>query len=101
MAKNRILIVEDDKYIAENVGINLDMSGYDYTIISDGLAVVDHLEKDHSYDLALLDVMLPGLGLCAHGVYAEVQYPRPLSHGKDRCALADKRLARRCRGLHR
>ena len=61
MAKNRILIVEDDKYIAENVGINLDMSGYDYTIISDGLAVVDHLEKDHSYDLALLDVMLPGL----------------------------------------
>lgn len=61
MAKNRILIVEDDKYIAENVGINLDMSGYDYTIINDGLAVVDHLEKDHSYDLALLDVMLPGL----------------------------------------
>lgn len=61
MSKNRILIVEDDKYIAQNVGVNLEMSGYDYTIISDGLAVVTHLEEDHSYDLALLDVMLPGL----------------------------------------
>lgn len=61
MAKNRILIVEDDKYIAENIGINLDMSGYDYTILSDGLCAANHLKNDHSYDLALLDIMLPGL----------------------------------------
>lgn len=61
MAKNRILIVEDDKDIAESVGLNLDLSGYDYTIIDDGLAAVEHLTTDHSYDLALLDVMLPGL----------------------------------------
>lgn len=61
MAKNRILIVEDDKDIAESVGLNLDLSGYDYTILDDGLMVVEHLASDHSYDLALLDVMLPGL----------------------------------------
>ena len=61
MAKNRILIVEDDKDIAESVAMNLLYSGYDYLIIDDGLAVVEHLKEDHSFDLALLDVMLPGL----------------------------------------
>ena len=49
MAKNRILIVEDDKDIAESVGLNLDLSGYDYTIIDDGLAAVEHLTTDHSF----------------------------------------------------
>lgn len=61
MAKNRILIVEDDKDIAESVALNLDLSGYDYCIIDDGLAVVEHLQDDHSFDLALLDILLPGL----------------------------------------
>ena len=61
MSKNRILIVEDDTYIAENIGINLDMSGYDYTIMTDGLCTANHLKNDHSYDLALLDIMLPGM----------------------------------------
>ena len=61
MSKNRILVVEDDTYIAENIGINLDMSGYDYTIMNDGLWAAEHLKSDHSYDLALLDIMLPGM----------------------------------------
>ncbi len=59
--KNRILIVEDDIAIAESVAMNLNYSGYDYIIIDNGLAVVSHLEKDHSFDLVLLDIMLPGL----------------------------------------
>lgn len=61
MSKNRILVVEDDTYIAENIGINLDMSGYDYTVLYDGMEARKHLAADHSYDLALLDIMLPGL----------------------------------------
>ena len=61
MAKNRILIVEDDKAIAESVGLNLDLSGYAYLIIDNGLAVVERLKEDHSFDLALMDIMLPGL----------------------------------------
>ncbi len=61
MAKNRILIVEDDEGIAQSIGLNLDLSGYDPMILGDGLAVVDHLKVDHSFDLALLDVMLPGM----------------------------------------
>jgi DNA-binding response OmpR family regulator len=61
MAKNRILIVEDDRDIAESIGLNLELSGYDALIIDDGLAVVEHLRDDHSFDLALLDILLPGL----------------------------------------
>lgn len=61
MAKNRILIVEDDRDIAESVALNLALSGYDYLIIDDGLAVAAHLQGDHSFDLALLDILLPGL----------------------------------------
>ena len=61
MAKNRILIVEDDSNIAESIALNLDLSGYDYHTIDDGLAAVTQLQNDHSYDLALLDIQLPGL----------------------------------------
>lgn len=61
MNKNRILVVEDDKDIAESIGLNLDLSGYDYKIIDNGLDAAKHLSADHSFDLALLDVMLPGL----------------------------------------
>lgn len=59
--KNRILIVEDDAAIAEAIGLNLMLSEYDYTIIDDGETAAKHLLTDHSFDLALLDVMLPGL----------------------------------------
>ena len=61
MAKNRILIVEDDWDIAESIGLNLELSDYDYCIIDDGLAAVERLKDDHSFDLALLDIMLPGM----------------------------------------
>ncbi len=61
MAKNRILIVEDDRDIAESIGLNLELSDYDYLILVDGFDVVEHLRNDHSFDLALLDILLPGL----------------------------------------
>ena len=61
MSKNRILVIEDDKDIADSIGLNLELSGYDYTIIDDGLEAAKRLSEDHSFDLALLDVMLPGL----------------------------------------
>ena len=61
MSKNRILIIEDEKSIADSIGLNLELSGYDYTIISDGIEAAKRLGEDHSFDLALLDVMLPGL----------------------------------------
>jgi len=61
MARNRVLVVEDDSNISESIGLNLELSDYDYQVFDDGLAVLERLKNDHSFDLALLDIMLPGL----------------------------------------
>lgn len=61
MAVNRILIVEDDPGIAEVVALNLRYVGYEYMIFDDGKDAAEHLAQDHSFDLALLDIMLPGM----------------------------------------
>lgn len=61
MLKNRILVVEDDKAISDGIAINLEYSGYDYRVFEDGQEAADSLKEDNSYDIALLDIMLPGI----------------------------------------
>lgn len=59
--KNRILIIEDDNSIAELIEMNLQVAGYETEIIEDGMAAIEVLkDKENVYDLALLDLMLPG-----------------------------------------
>jgi len=58
---NRILIVEDDAAIVQTLKLNLECSGYAVTPFDNGLALWDSLEQEHDYDLALLDMMLPGV----------------------------------------
>ena len=59
--KNRIFIVEDDISIADAVALNLQFAGYDYRVFADGGEAAASLADDHAYDLALLDIMLPGI----------------------------------------
>lgn len=59
--KNRILIVEDDKGISDAIALNMQFVGYDYMVFSDGKEAADYLFEDHAFDLALLDIMLPGI----------------------------------------
>ena len=59
--KNRILIVEDDKGISDAVALNMQFVGYEYAVFNDGKKAVDSLADDHAFDLALLDIMLPGI----------------------------------------
>ena len=54
----RILIVEDEKPIAELIRMSLRKAGYICTCAADGAAAADLLESN-AYDLILLDVMLP------------------------------------------
>ena len=61
MAANRILIIEDDKGISDAVALHLQYSGYKFMVFDDGNKAAKYLEQDHSFDLALLDIMLPGL----------------------------------------
>ncbi len=55
----KILIVEDERPIANLIDLNLSSSGYQCACVYDGLAAADLLEN-HTYDLILLDIMLPG-----------------------------------------
>ena len=61
MTKNRILVVEDDKAISDGIAVNLQYSGYEYRVFYNGREAADSLADDHSYDVALLDIMLPGM----------------------------------------
>lgn len=58
--KNRILVVEDDPAISEAIALNLMLSEYDTVTLDDDDKVIACLREDHSFDLALLDVMIPG-----------------------------------------
>lgn len=54
----RILIVEDDCPISDLIKTNLEDSGYQCTCAYDGMQAADLLETN-TYDLILLDIMLP------------------------------------------
>ena len=56
----RILIVEDEKPIAELIRLSLRRAGYHCQCVYDGLAAADVLERER-FDLILLDIMLPGV----------------------------------------
>ena len=71
MSANRILVVEDDKAISDGLVLNLQFSGYDYAVFDNGDDVAAFLEKDHVFDLALLDIMIPGIDGFALMAYME------------------------------
>ena len=58
---NRIVMIEDDAAIAEAVKLNLECADYTVTVFDNGLTARDSLTGCRDYDLALLDMMLPGL----------------------------------------
>src|ERR1700733_14908985 len=64
----RILIAEDDPAIADSVGYSLRACGYHVDGVGSGEAVLG--SGPGSYDLLILDVMLPGLSgveVCRRG----------------------------------
>jgi CheY-like chemotaxis protein len=57
----RILVVEDEAVIAENIQALLQARGHAVTLAGDGAQAVELARKEKP-DLVLLDVMLPKLG---------------------------------------
>ncbi len=55
-----ILITEDEKPISDLLRLSLTKAGYNCTCAEDGVAAADILEEK-TFDLILLDVMLPGI----------------------------------------
>ncbi|MDO4331835.1 MAG: response regulator transcription factor [Eubacteriales bacterium] len=69
----KILIVDDEKPICDLIDLNLSAAGYSCAAVQDGLEAINLIEKE-TFDLILLDIMLPG----ASG-YDIMEYIRPLS----------------------
>jgi DNA-binding response OmpR family regulator len=62
----KVLIIEDDKKLAELVRLYLERDGYRVSVVHDGRAGMDAARHSHP-DLVILDLMLPrlnGLDLC-------------------------------------
>ena len=65
--KTTILVADDDPQILRLVARNLQLDGYEVTTATDGQEALDQLEA-HTFDLAILDVMMPkldGFTVCA------------------------------------
>ena len=71
MQKTRILIVEDETAIAKMIAMNLRVANYDTVIYEDGAEAAKSLAQDHAYDLALLDVMVPGMDIISLPILME------------------------------
>lgn len=56
----KILVVEDDKSIANLQKDYLEISGYDVKVVSSGIEGLQALKAD-TFDLIILDIMLPGI----------------------------------------
>lgn len=68
----KILIVEDERPISDLIRMNLEDTGYVCTCAYDGLEAANILE-DHTFDLVLLDIMLPHIN-----GYELLDYIKPL-----------------------
>ncbi|MCD6309419.1 MAG: response regulator transcription factor [Candidatus Eremiobacteraeota bacterium] len=59
MAKEKILVVDDEKNIVELIKYNLNKEGYEVICAYDGFEAVN-LTRQEAPDLIILDIMLPG-----------------------------------------
>ena len=75
----RILLVEDDPQMARGLSYNLEAEGYEVVIAAAGDDGLKHA-RSGSYDLLLLDVMLPkrsGFEVCDAGPLSAARYLEP------------------------
>ncbi len=57
----RILIVEDERHLAEGLRFNLEAEGYQVRVVETGEAAIETLSAEpDGFDVVVLDVMLPG-----------------------------------------
>ena len=60
MSTTSVLVVEDEKNLAEALKFNLERQGYDVTVEHEGHGAIQRISQDPP-NLVILDVMLPGL----------------------------------------
>jgi DNA-binding response OmpR family regulator len=59
---SRILVVEDERHLADGLRFNLEAEGYEVDLSETGEDAIERLTREPDrYDLVVLDVMLPGI----------------------------------------
>jgi two-component system alkaline phosphatase synthesis response regulator PhoP len=64
--KKRILLVEDEKHLAETIKLNLEVEDFHPIVVNDGSAAINTF-KEQRFDLVILDIMIPnidGIAVC-------------------------------------
>jgi DNA-binding response OmpR family regulator len=56
----KILIVEDEKHLADGLRFNLEAEGFEVVVAGDGESALAEIEQE-KFDAIVLDVMLPGI----------------------------------------
>lgn len=65
---DKICLIEDEKSLSDLIQMNLEMEGFEVAPISNGREAFEHAAQMGSYQLIILDVMLPeksGLEVCS------------------------------------
>jgi DNA-binding response OmpR family regulator len=58
---SRVLIVEDERHLADGLRFNLEAEGYQVKVLDNGEDAIETFEREpDSFDAVVLDVMLPG-----------------------------------------
>ncbi len=73
----RVLVVDDEKHLADGIRENLEAEGYATEVAHDGAEGLEKLRKQ-AFDLVLLDVMMPkldGLQVCTEIRQSGIQTP--------------------------
>lgn len=64
--KKRILVVEDEKHLAETIKLNLEVEEFHPVVVHDGAEAISAF-KEQRFDLVILDIMIPnidGIAVC-------------------------------------
>ena len=57
----RILVVDDNEALRENLQEALELEGYEVAVAADGVAALARLREDSRFAAVLLDLMMPGM----------------------------------------
>lgn len=81
----RILVVEDEDHIRENLKLNLELEGYEVVAVADGTKAIKNF-REQRFNVIILDVMLPemdGFDVCEQIRLEDMETPVLFLTAKD------------------
>ena len=94
----RVLVVEDERTLAEGLRMGLEAEGFAADVTHDGIDGL-HMAREHAYDAIVLDIMLPrlnGYRVCAELREAGDLDADPHAHRKGRGVRRSRGAGHRC-----